>query len=523
MPNTKRDDLFQLIKSLNKTDKRLFKLYIKRISGNDDLKSITLFDALDNMNEYDEDRLLSKNPTILKQQLSNMKAALYRQILASINFSNLSDISLQLNEQMSFARILYNKGLYQQALKVLEKLKAVAKENMQDVFWLQATMFEKKIESLHITRSLEGRAEELAKESHVITKHVLLEDKLSNLSLQLYGWYIRQGHVSDMDDADAITTFFDKNLPECLPRNMRFYEKLYYYQSYCWYNFILQSLPNYYRYSQKWVSLFDEHDDMKAIETSQYIKGIHNLLSAHFVLLNYKKFAEDLEMFERFATSELASRDINIQIQVFIYLHIARINFYFMHGRFAEGIQLVPHIEEKLNEYKLQIDTHRVLVFYYKIACIYFASGDMEMSVEYLNRIINSKTSLRNDLQCYARLLHLMAHYEMENYTLVEYLIRSVYRFMAKMKTLSVVEEEIFGFLRKSFSLNKSGILAALKVLREKLGVLQTEPLANRSFMYLDIISWMDSKIKNVPLQKIIEERYHASRSSFAEESNSMK
>ena len=85
MANIRKDDLFQLIKSLNKTDKRLFKLYIKRISGNDDLKSLTLFDALDSMQEYDEDRLLSKNPSILKQQLSNMKAALYKQILSSIN------------------------------------------------------------------------------------------------------------------------------------------------------------------------------------------------------------------------------------------------------------------------------------------------------------------------------------------------------------------------------------------------------------------------------------------------------
>ena len=50
---------------------------------------------------------------------------------------------------------------------------------------------------------------------------------------------------------------------------------------------------------------------------------------------------------------------------------------------------------------------------------------------------------LRTDLQCYARLLHLIAHYELGNYDLLEYLFKSVYRFMAKMENLSVVEEEI--------------------------------------------------------------------------------
>ena len=43
MPNRFTDTLFQLIKSLEKAEKRHFKLYIKRSSGNEDLKIIELF------------------------------------------------------------------------------------------------------------------------------------------------------------------------------------------------------------------------------------------------------------------------------------------------------------------------------------------------------------------------------------------------------------------------------------------------------------------------------------------------
>ena len=109
-------------------------------------------------------------------------------------------------------------------------------------------------------------------------------------------------------------------------------------------------------------------------------------------------------------------------------------------------------------------------------------------------------------------LLHLIAHYEMGNYQLVEYLIKSVYRFMAKMKNLNIVEEEIFHFLRKSFSLTPAEIFAAFKPLKEKLEKLQGNPLATRSFMYLDIIGWLESKIENVPVQQIIRDRYLASK-----------
>src|ERR1700755_374612 len=109
MPNRNTDELFQLIQSLNKSEKRLFKLHIKRISGSDDLKIIALFDALDNMHEYDEEKLLRKNRSLPKQQLSNMKAYLYKQVLSSLANSS-PDIETMLAEQIMFARLLYNKG-----------------------------------------------------------------------------------------------------------------------------------------------------------------------------------------------------------------------------------------------------------------------------------------------------------------------------------------------------------------------------------------------------------------------------
>jgi len=508
MPNRSTDELFQLIKSLERGEKRYFKLNVKRSDG-EDLKIVTLFDALDKMEEYDEALLLKKNKSITKQQLSNLKGSLYRQILASLRHSKDEDnIDIQLNEQMGYARILYNKGLYHQSLKVLNKIKGTAKAAHQLTFQMQAIFFEKKIESLHITRSMENRAEALACESEELTIHLSLLNKFSNLSLQLYSWYIKMGHARDEKDVAAVKMFFEANLPVYNPSQIGFYEKMYLYQSYCWYSFILQDLLMYYRYTQKWVDLFNEHPEMIAIETGQYIKAMHNLLSAHFDLNNYGKFAATLKQFEQFAVSPEAESNANNRIQTFVYLNIARINKHFLNGTFTEGLQLVPYIEEKLEEYKLQLDRHRILVFYYKIACLYFGSGDDEKAIDYLNKIINWKMDLRTDLQCYARLLHLIAHYELGNYDLLEYLIKSVYRFMANMKSLSVIEEEIFKFLRKSFTLKPAQITSAFEALKEKLERYQGNPLETRSFMYLDIISWLESKIQQVPVQQVRRQKF---------------
>lgn len=60
MANRSADSLFQLIHSLQKGEKRNFKLYVKRNSSNEDLKMIQLFDAIDKMSDYDEVVLLKK-------------------------------------------------------------------------------------------------------------------------------------------------------------------------------------------------------------------------------------------------------------------------------------------------------------------------------------------------------------------------------------------------------------------------------------------------------------------------------
>jgi hypothetical protein len=160
MPNRLADELFHLIKTLEKGEKRNFKLYVSRNISSDELKIITLFDAIDKLDQYDEEVILKKNPSIQKQQLSNLKSHLYKQILSSLRLiRNDQSIDMQLHEMLDHARILYNKGLYHQSLKTLQKIKELAGHYHQMTFWMQALFFEKKIESLHITRSFDDRAE----------------------------------------------------------------------------------------------------------------------------------------------------------------------------------------------------------------------------------------------------------------------------------------------------------------------------------------------------------------------------
>jgi hypothetical protein len=509
MSNRSADAVFQLIQSLQKSEKRNFKLYVKRNSSTPDLKIVQLFDALDKMKEYDEKELIQRTTSIKKEQLSNMKAHLYRQILASLRvLESNENVDIQMHEQLDFARILYNKGLYLQSLKILERVKEIAKSHNQITFLVEVLFIEKKIETLHITRSMQDRADQLSDESVNSNEELLKVTRLSNLALQLYSWFIKNGHARNKKDENEIENYFKEHLTPDIKEPEGFYEKLYYYQSYCWYAFIRQDYLMYYRHSQKWVDLFSGHLIAKEIETANYIKGMHNLLNAHFNLRNYKGFTNTIHELEEFKNSGIVKNCINNQVQVFVYLYNAKINQHFMEGTFKEGLSIVPAINQQLKDFNNYLDLHRVLVFYYKIASLYFGAGDYDTSIDYLNKIINWKVDLRNDLQCYARLLHLISHYELGNFQLLEYLIKSVYRFMAKMQNLSMVEEEIFKFLRKSFYLSAKKLQPEFEKLLETIRQLEDSKFETRAFAYLDIVSWLESKVYNKPVYEIIREKY---------------
>jgi len=513
MANRTNDILFQLIRALEKAEKRHFKLYINRSSGNTDLKIVRLFDALDRMKDYDEKALLKKLGDVTKPQLANLKTHLYRQILASLRLLKSADsMDLQLNEQFDYAHILYKKGLFMQSLRIIDKARETANTNKKYYFLPQLIALEKRIEGLHITRNIQNRADSLSTEANEVNSRIDKITRLSNLSLKLFGWFVQHGHARDEYDEKDIRRFMKQSLPTGAWKERGFYERMYLYLSYTWYAFIRQDFLQYYRYTQKLVDLFDEQPLMRRVETSHHIKALHYLLNAHFDLRNHRGFEVTLDKFQKVAETDRVRDHDNFRIQAFIYLSQARINQHFMLGTFKEGLEIVPGIEKDLAAYELFLDRHRVMVLTYKFAMLYFGSGDFNTAIDYLQRIIHNTSDLRYDLQCYARLLHLMSHYELGNDMLMESLTKSVYRYMAKMKNLTAVEESIFKFLRHSIQVPTRRLKPEFEKLLETIKHLEKDRFQTRAFAYIDIISWVESKVYNKTMAAVVREKYMASK-----------
>ncbi len=207
MTNAHKDALFVLVKSLSKSEKRQFKLYVGRLGVNTDAKFLALFNLLDKIKQYDEKTILESG-IVKKAQLSNLKAHLYKQILVSLRLNPVNqNIRVQIREQLDFATILYQKGLYKQSLKILDKVKAIAIENEEKNIAYEIVELEKIIETQYITRSIPDRADELAIQAKELSGHNVMTSKLSNLSLQLYGMMLKVGYVRSNEDFQKVKTF----------------------------------------------------------------------------------------------------------------------------------------------------------------------------------------------------------------------------------------------------------------------------------------------------------------------------
>ncbi len=509
MIKTQKDHLFVLVKSLTKSEKRQFKLYVGRLGVNEDSKFFMLFRQLDKLKVYDESAILASG-FVKKQQLSNLKAHLYKQILISLRLNpSHQNVRIQLREQLDFATILYHKGLYRQSLKILDKAKSQAISSQEKNIAYEIVELEKVIESQYITRSLNNRADELTVQAKTLSQQNVIASKLSNLSLQLYGLFLKTGYVKNDAEYQKVTDYFHKRLPQYELKDLGFREKLWLYKSYLWYSFLIQDFKSCYKYSKQWVDLFYDHPAMMRLNPVFFLRGYQYLLEALFFVKHHRKFKIALRDFELVVNEPWFSKDHNTNSLSFLYLYTNKFNLHFMEGSFKKGLILVNEVLEGLKIHSDKIDEHHVMLFYYKIACLYFGMDDYNNTIKYLSKIINNKSlQMREDLLCFSRILNLVAHYEAGLDYHLDRLIKSTYKYLIKMEDLYAVQKEMVAFLKGLGDIYPHQLKSAFKQLYQTLQTYVNHPYEGRAFLYLDIISWLESKIENKSIEHIIKEKF---------------
>lgn len=508
MQKTKTERLSELIKTLTSSEKRNFNLNAKR-SGRAKMLYFQLYEYLEKHEVYDEEKILKKINGLKRTQLSNVKANLYRQILRSLRDLNKDAyVEIKAREHFDFAKVLYAKGHYQSSLEMLQKVKRLARQSKNDPLVFLALSFEKQIESQHVTGSMSPKAIALENESNKLIESLILRNQLSNLSLQFYGIFLEKGYAKNEADRRNLENYYYSKLPDVDTSSLDFYQRLFLFQSKVWYFSMRHEFAQSYKWAQRWVDLFDEFPEMKVPETSVFIKGIHNVLNSLFMSNRLDRFDQEFNRLVEFNNSGLynLSRNENTQLQLYKFTH--QINRVFLKTNYAEEIDNLTDLEMLLTSDLEPWDLDKRLTLHYKIACVYFGANKFEKTIFHLSKITNFYfPDFKLDVQCFARILKLIAHFDQGDTLLVSYQVKSVYRFLLKMKEMQKAQKEIFKFIRKTTSMAPNDMPQEFIKLRDKLIPLENELLERRPFLYLDIISWLNSKIYKISMVEAIRQR----------------
>ena len=516
MSKDRSDHLYTLIKSMKKSEKRYFK--VRNNSGSkEDSKYLMLFDALSEQEAFNEELIIENNSWINPQQFSNLKAHLYKKILHSLKeYTSSSNEDILIREQIDYIQILFDRSLYQQSMQLLQKVKKAIKKSDNLELQLEVLKWEKNLIPHTLGRNNIQRVNQIVEEANTINERLSRVNILTNLAVELNAIYLKTGYIRGKEDKDRIQRIFDEQLPEWDVNDFSFREKLLWYEIQLSYYSFIQEFTEVYNYAKNWVDLFDQTPN-SSFYFEMYIKGLNQLLNAQSRLMKFEEFFETHKVLRDLAKHRLIGINENIQIRLFKYSYAHQFNGYFMLGEFSKGVNMLQRIETRLESYIGMIDKHSELVLFYKIACLYFGNGNYRKSIKWLNRIINSEDQdIREDVHSFARIINLITHYELGNRDVIDYYIRSTYRFLLKKDDLHAFQQYILEFLKNlSREITPKQLIDRFKELRDQLIVLSQSKYDKRAFVYFDIISWLESKIEGRSVEDIIKSKIQTRHSQL--------
>jgi len=502
-------ELFSLIKSLSKSEKRFFKLSSSLQSG--EKNYLKIFDAIEKQNEYDEEALKEQfiKETFIKHFPSE-KNHLYKLILKSLRsyHSDTSPASI-LKQEIKNIEILYKKALFKECNKFLNRAKKVAEENEKFYFSVDLINWEKSLlEEAFEQGEFDVSIQELIAEEHdVIAKltnlaeYQVLYSKI-NYIFRLGGFVKNQ---AERDEVDAIMEHpLIKNPEKAL--SVRAQSILYYVRGFCY--SARRDNENSISSFIKVKEVLDANNLIRYDLQKRYVRAVANIVTGYVSVKNYdtaKVYLNELNSLKK--NKAFQSRDI--EISLFFNTRILNLLLFNRQGQYAEAVEYCNSLALELEEMESDLNKEKKIVFYYLIAYIYFADGQLREALQWINKVLNdNESNLRQDIYSYSRIFNLMIHYELGNFDLLEYIIKSTNRYLNKSDRDYEFETTLVDYIKR-LAKNQPAEerITIFKELSEELNKRFTNPYNRVVLEYIDFKSWIGSKIEGKPFAEMVKLR----------------
>ena len=499
MSNKASHHLFDLIKSLSKSEKRYFKLYSSRHTIGEENGYLRLFDFIDRMDTYQEDLIYMhfKDQPLLNK-FSITKARLYNNILKSLNaYYASSSIDAQLFQSLHCADILFNKGLYKQCEKVLRSAEKQAKKNERYVILMEIKQQQRKlVENEFYTDFKSGEIERMLQEEKTLIDEIETHTRLWHVKSMVFREINLRGNVRNEQGAEKL-----KNLVERIETiDLLLYSdrvNYLYHHIHSAYYFSINDLENSYQHLRANLKLSDDSAIVFKDRPNVYFSVLTNII---YIATQLKKYDEaQAYLIKLKQQEEINKKEKSLDIDMKYFSSTVSLELFLLieKGEYEKGLDLIPKIAEGYELYGDSISSLRKAYIDFKVGIIYLSLGEYTKALAWMNQILNeSKIDHHQDIFCFAQLISLILHVELENKRYLPYAINSTKRYLKNKE--SVYEFESV-FLKAISKMSKAEDIFDLEEklipFEKELERLKNDPKEQAVFEYFDFHIWLKSKL----------------------------
>jgi len=446
-----------------------------------DVNYLQLFDVIDKQEQYDEEAIRGKfKGEKFVNQLHVTKIYLTELIMKALrNYHSDSSVESTILDLLKDAELLFDKELYDLCHSKIQKAEELAGIYEKLPLLVEVLMWKRKL-FLAISSTPPDVNSILEKEREMIQQMKVL----NNYWQQIIN--IRSSIIDNRDIKDIIPTVSgnDHTLQSKI-LNIHIAYTVHFFKG---------DTEGANRYSSDLIELLEKFPNRIKEDPHPYVTAISNKIGVLLAIKQWEEIPILIDKIREVPQKYKLENETKFTIRLWLRTFNVELEMYRDSKELEKGMLLIHKIQNFIETRRTSIPDDYILMFYYQFSNIYFQKKEFSNSLHWLNEIINSNFgNVREDIQCYARILNLIVHFELNNIIVLRYAVDSCRRFLKKRRIDNNSVNEIlslFSKLSQAFPLEYQAILkkSYAKFLHSDSRELQD---------FIDIKGWLEEKIES--------------------------
>ena len=519
MPVESQDHVHRLIRSMTRQEKRYFKLYASRHVVGGKNTSLMLFDAIVGMESYHEEELHERfvGEAFLKR-FTVTKHRLYDIVLASLEaFHADSSVDARLNRQLHRVEILYQRGLYLDAEKILRNVRFLGEQHGRTHVLVHVAEWERRLmERMNYEGVRDADLRALADRGTGLLSDLERMERLWQLKSRSFMLLYREGKSRSEKSEVALRALLDDPLLKKEAAAASPKARFLRHHILSAVAFSLNDMPLCEKHLDENDRLLQREEAHFQDEPNLVLSVLSNLA---YVRLRMGRYAEALEGLRRFKRipamlPEVPSPDL--EMKVFAMGASLELTLLCRLGDFDKAMEKLPAMEAGLKRFDTHLSVIRKAGLRFQAAWACFGAGHYDAAAHWCRDLLNERgIEPHEEMHAMGRLLELLILLESGKTDLLNYAVRNVERFLRSHRRQFRFERALLTYVKARLRTKEPvRIQAAHAALIATLSALETDPREQAVFDHLDPLCYAMAKQSGLSMSAVAQGRAEMPRAT---------